>query len=120
MPPADGLLTAPRESRSVDVAPSLDFIFAHHDDVSRDHQTAQRSAQPHGLVDHVIDRRLDHQEVEVAVLAGLPSGVGAEQDHPRLRRGGLQQSPAGLGDDRLVKHVLTVARPAGSRTAGYG
>jgi hypothetical protein len=76
----------------------------------------QRAAQPYGLIDDVLDLRLDYEEVQIAVLAGLPPGVGAEQDHPAARWGGLQQAPSCLLDHGVVEHPWILRHPASAKS----
>jgi len=63
---------------AVHVAPLVDALLADNDDVSEHVEASQRSAQPHRLASPAFDRRLNHQEVEVAVLPGFAAGVRPE------------------------------------------
>ena len=71
------------EHRVLDLAPLRDVVGAYDDDVGGDAQPAQLSAEPDRLRATVVDLGLDHEEVEVAVGAGIASGMRSEQDHLR-------------------------------------
>src|ERR1019366_1849497 len=92
-----------------DIAPVLGFALAHDHNISDQAKSPQRAPQADRLLRRVIDRRLDHQEVEIATQTCIAAGVGAERDHrvPRSRRG---QASARLSDQRLVEHATTVTQ----------
>ena len=89
---------------AVDASPLLDLPLAHDDDVRRYRQSAQGPAQPHGLPVRVADRRLDHEEIEIAAVVGVPARVRAEQHDPGARPGGRGQAPPCLRYDLLRDH----------------
>jgi len=93
----------------VHVAPSRGFIRAYDNEIGEHIEFAQLTPQAISLLDDVANLRLDHEKIEIAVLAGISARVGAEQDHSRLGRRGGQQTPASLLYDRLVEHATTVA-----------
>ena len=93
------------------VTPLLDTALACDDDVHRDQHVAQLPAQSHRLQGGVLDLRLDHEEVQVAVHASIAPAVRPEQDHAGVGWRGLRQPSASLLDQRLVEHAPTVARP---------
>jgi hypothetical protein len=101
----------------VHAAPSLGFVRAYDHQIGKDIELAQLTPQAIGLLNDILNLRLDHQEIKIAVLAGLAPRMGTEQDHPRLWRRGLQQPPASLRYDRLVEHAITVARNETARLA---
>ena len=71
------------EHRALDLAPLGDVVGAYDDYVGGDAQPAQLSTEPDRLRRTVVDLGLDHEEVEVAVGAGIASGMRSEQDDLR-------------------------------------
>lgn len=69
------------DQTSTYITPLASSLLADDNDVSRDDQIAQRSAQLYGLDAWVLDLRLDHEEVKVAVLPGFAPCMGSEQDY---------------------------------------
>jgi AAA domain/TrwC relaxase len=63
------------------LAPLLHPVLARDDDVHRDQHIRQHPTQPHRLQGGILDLRLDHQEVQIAVPRQLPTRGGAKQDH---------------------------------------
>ena len=61
------------------IAPSPCFILANQYDIGEHVELVQRASQPIRLLDHVLHRGLDHEEVQVAVSFGLAAGVGSKQ-----------------------------------------
>ncbi len=114
------------DHRAVHVAPLTDALLGDDNYVCGNEHAFQGSAQTDRLTRPILDLRLDHEKVEIAVLARISAGVGAEQDHARLGRRGRQQTPASLLYDRLVEHAITVAnetvaspiQPPGEGTGG--
>lgn len=93
------------------IAPLLGFALADDDDIGEKAEPSQGPSQPDRLLRGVLDRWLNHQEVEIAVRTGIAPRVRAEQDHARSCRRGPQQPAASLGDKSLIEHATTVARP---------
>lgn len=94
------------DHRAWDVAPLVDVTGADDNDVEGNFETAQLTTQTSRLGPALRDLpRLDDEQVEVAVRAGLAAGARAEEDHPRsgCRPG---QSPTGLLDRLLVRHGI--------------
>jgi hypothetical protein len=89
------------------IAPLLGFALADDDDVGEQAEPSQSPSQPDRLPRSIVDQRLDHQEVEIAVRASITPRVGAEQDHTCLWSR-LRQPAASLGDQSLVEHTTTL------------
>ncbi len=70
-------------------------------DIGRHPKAPQATSQAHRLFGGILDHRLDHQEVEVAPLVGVPPCVGAKENDPGVGRSGDYPSPS-LGDELLV------------------
>jgi hypothetical protein len=70
--------------------------------------------KPHRLQGGILDLRLDHQEVQVTVLASFAPGMGTEQDHPRLWWRRLRYPTASLLYHRVIEHALTIPAPGRS------
>jgi len=70
-------------------------------DVSGHLKAPQATSQAYRFFGGVLDYRLDHEEVEVALQVGVPPCVGAEEDDPCVGRRGSYPSPS-LGDELLV------------------
>ena len=75
--------------------PFAHMSFAGDHNVRRHPKLSDEPGKPNRLAEVVVDLRLDHQEIEVAVAALLSARVGAEQDHPGIRAGGLGKGLSG-------------------------
>ena len=71
----------------------MSFAGDHH--VSRHTELSNELGKPNRLAEMVVYLRLDHQEIEVAVLALLAACVGTEQDHSGVCTGSLGQGLSG-------------------------
>ena len=71
------------ERCALDLAPLGDVVCAYDDYIGGDAEPAQLATEPDRLCSTVVDLGLDHEEVEVAVAAGIAAGVGSEQDYLR-------------------------------------
>ena len=83
------------------VRPVFGVTTADNDDVGRQPQTAERSAQPNGLPGLIVDMGLNDEEVDIAVGIGLAAGMGAEEDHARSGCGRGEAAP-GLCDQGFI------------------
>jgi hypothetical protein len=83
--------------RAGDRPPPLCVIGADHDQVDRNAHRAQRFPQSHELGAPAFQLWLDYQQVEVRPRLSLSSGMGAEENDPRIG-GSLGQATTGLGD----------------------
>ena len=85
------------------LTPPISVVAADYDDIGRKPKVTQRAMETHGLLGLIGDLGLDNQEIDVAVRIGLAPGVGAEQDHLRVRRSG-SQAASRLGNQSFVDH----------------
>src|ERR1019366_689148 len=92
-----------------DIPQGLGFSLSHDHNIGDQAKSPQRAPQADRLLRRVIDRRLDHQEVEIAARTCIAAGVGAEQDHASLRCR-LGQAWPPLSNQRLVEHATTVTQ----------
>jgi hypothetical protein len=61
------------------LSPLLGFALSHDQDVCEQAESSQRLPKASGLLEHVIDRRLDHEEVEITVGTSVASRVRTER-----------------------------------------
>lgn len=94
------------EHGALDLAPLGEVVSAYDDHIGGNAQSPQLAAKPDRLSSAVIDFGLDHEEVEVAVGAGIAAGVGSEQDDLSRLAGGPSQSTSCLFDQGFVDHDL--------------
>src|SRR6188508_2299035 len=92
------------EHRARHVAPLLDVRLRDHDDVGRQAQGREQALQSDDLAVLVLDPRLDHEQVDVAVGPGLAAGVRAEEDHAGAGNGG-GDPPRAFVDEVRVDHL---------------
>jgi hypothetical protein len=94
------------DHRAWNIAPLVDVTSADDNDVEGNFKAAQLTTQTSRLSSALRDlSRLNDEQVEVAVRAGLAAGARAEEDHLRsgCRPG---QSPTSLLDQPLVRHEI--------------
>jgi hypothetical protein len=104
------------EHRAGHVAPFLDVRLGDHDDVGRQAQGREHALQAHDLAVVVLDARLDHEQVDVAVGPGLAAGVRAEEDDARAGRG-LCDPPRGFVDEVVFDHLARRYRSSAHSSA---
>jgi hypothetical protein len=56
------------------------------DYIGREAQATKLAPQAHRLISSIGDFRLDNEKIDIAMRVGLPTSMGAEQDHLRARR----------------------------------
>ena len=67
-------------------APLLRVVATDDDDIGREAQATKLAPQAHGLIGSIGDFRLDNEKIDIAMRVGLPTSMGAEQDHLCARR----------------------------------
>jgi hypothetical protein len=92
------------DESAADIAPLLRIEATDNDDIGGKAQATKLAAKAHGLVGSIGDFGLDNEKIDIAMRVGLPTSVGAEQDHFRPGRS-LSQAAARLSDQRLINDL---------------
>jgi len=90
-------------------APASCRLLLRDDDIDWHAHWWQSIAQPHHLVELALHLLLDHEEVEIAVIAGAPASPRSEKHDPRWRTGSRRQKSASILDYGIVDHGAIVA-----------
>src|SRR6185312_16526229 len=85
------------------------LVLGDYDDIDRDTERREGVAQPDHLLQLALDLGLDHEEVEIAVLASIPPRAGPEQQDSRRGARGCCQPPPRVLDRRVADHARTVS-----------
>src|ERR1044072_2792631 len=103
-----------RRTLSSGAGPRGGIRLADDHDVDRHGEPSNLSTQPHHLGMTIGHLTLDHEEVEVAVRAGVATGMGAEEHDARGRSGCCREPGPGKLDHFAWDHV----DPKGTGTVG--
>jgi hypothetical protein len=69
--------------RAGNAFPTRRLVLGDHDDVDGDPEPRERIAETHHLLQLALNLGLDHQEVEIAVLARVPACARSEEHDTR-------------------------------------
>jgi hypothetical protein len=103
------LAKRPVNQRARHAVPSRRLFLGDHDDIDGDAQWGKSVSQAHHLVELALHLGLDHEEVEVAVVAAGAARPRSKEDDPRRRTGGRRQTPASILDHGIINHGRIVA-----------
>src|SRR5690242_4445041 len=74
------------------VTPARDLVRRKDENVGRNPQRSQKPPQAHHFSRAVLDQRLNHQEIDIGIVARIAAGMRAEKDDARGTSGLCQNA----------------------------